>query len=327
MTLYIIRRVFNYALLTLVASCLAYMLASMGLNPAWEYMMRNPPAPPETIQSIYDRLGVNPDVPLIQRTWTWVTNIFTEGSLGLTVGYQPVTEQIAVRAGVSLQLLLIGSIIGAILGVVLGVWGAVRQYKLSDRIVTVLSYIVFATPTIVMAIVLMIFATYLNKALGFQLISFAGQYSPGVPDEFWPQFWDRVSHLLLPTLVLILAAGASYSRYQRNAMLDVLGADYIRTARAKGRTRGSALVRHGVRVALIPMSTFFAYSFGTLIAGSAILELMFGWHGMGEMAIQSVRQNDINSVAGATLFVAILILCSSTLAEILYAALDPRVRR
>ncbi|NII71422.1 ABC transporter permease [Microbacterium ulmi] len=318
---------FNYAVLTLVAACFAYMLASLGLDPAWEYLLRNPPAPPETIESIYNRLGVNPDVPLLQRTWTWLTNIFTEGSLGLTVGYQPVTAQIAIRAGVSLQLLLVGSIVGAIVGVILGVWGAVRQYRFSDRVVTILSYLVIATPTIVMAIVLMIVATNVNQALGFQLINFSGQYSPGVADSFWPQFWDRISHLILPTFVLILAAGASYSRYQRNAMLDVLGADYIRTARAKGRTRGSALVRHGVRVALIPMSTFFAYSFGTLVAGSAILELMFGWHGMGEMAIQAVRQNDINSVAGSTLFVAILILCSSTLSEVLYAALDPRVRR
>lgn len=327
MILYIIRRVINYALLTLVASSLAYMLASIGLNPTEKFQQRNPPVPQETIQSILDRLGVDPQVPLIERTWTWLTNIFTQGSLGLTVGYQPVTEIMATRAGVSLQLLLIGSIIGAILGVVLGVWGAVRQYRASDRVVTVISYLVFATPTIVMAIVLMILATYFNQMVGAQVIRFTGQYTTGIPNEFWPQLWDRISHLLLPTLVLILSAAAGYSRYQRNAMLDVLSADYIRTARSKGRTRGSALVRHGVRVALIPMSTFFAYSFGTLIAGSTMLEVIFGWHGMGELAIQSLRQNDINALAGSTLFVAILILCSSTLSEILYAALDPRVRR
>ena len=321
MTLYLIRRIFNYVILTLVATSLAYVLASIGLVPEKRFLQRNPPVPPEVIQSTLDRLGVNDEVPLILRLGTWLTNLLTKGDLGLTNGYQPVAEQVWARAGVSLQLLLIGSILGAILGVVLGVWGAVRQYKLSDRVVTVLSYLVFATPTIVMAILLMILA------LGFQLIRFTGQYSPGIPDEFWPQFWDRFVHLLLPTLVLMLGAAASFSRYQRSAMLDVLGADYIRTARSKGRTRGSALVRHGVRVALIPMSTFFAYSFGTLVAGSAILEIMFGWHGMGEWTINAVQQDDINSVAGTTLFVAVLILCSSTLSEILYAALDPRVRR
>ena len=326
MTIYILRRVFNYLILTAVASSLAYVLASIGLNPVWELQNRHPKPPQSSIDQLLDAWGVNPSVPLIRRVWTWFTNIF-HGDLGLTVGNQPVTQQLLVRAGVSLQLLLIGSILGAVLGVVLGVWGAVRQYKLSDQVVTIVSYIVFATPVFVMGILFMIVATDLNNLLGIQLITFSGQYSANAPDGFWPQLGDRISHALLPTLVLMIAGAASYSRYQRNAMLDVLGADYIRTARSKGRTRGSALVRHGVRIALIPMSTFFAYSFGTLVAGSAMLEIVFSWHGMGELAIQSIQQNDINSVAGSTLFVAILILCSSTLSEILYAALDPRVRR
>lgn len=327
MTLYLIRRIINYFILTVVATSGAYLLASIGLVPERRFLQRNPPVPPEVIESTMNRLGVNRDVPLIVRLGDWLTNLFTKGDLGLTIGYQPVTEQIFARAGVSLQLLLIGSILGAVLGVILGVWGAVRQYQASDRIVTTLSYLIFATPTVVMAILLMILATWLNNGLGFQLIRFSGQYSPGIPNEFWPQLSDRLIHLLLPTLVLLLASAASYSRYQRNAMLDVLGADYIRTARSKGRTRGSALVRHGVRVALIPMSTFFAYSFGTLVAGSTMLEIMFGWHGMGEWAITAIQQDDINAVAGSTLFVAILVLCSSTLSEVLYAALDPRVRR
>nr|WP_274638075.1 ABC transporter permease [Microbacterium bovistercoris] len=326
MTLYIIRRIFNYLILTAVAASLAYMLASTGLNPVWELENRHPRPPQSSIDQLLDAWGVNPSVPLIERTWTWFINIF-HGDLGLTVANQPVTQQIAIRAGVSLQLLLVGAILGAILGVILGVWGAVRQYKFSDQVVTTLSYIVFATPVFVMAILFMIMATYLNQALGVQLITFSGQYSANAPADFWGALGDRISHAALPTLVLAIAGAASYSRYQRNTMLDVLGADYIRTARSKGRTRGSALVRHGVRIALIPMSTFFAYSFGTLVAGSAMLEIVFSWHGMGEMTIQSIQQNDINSVAGSTLFVAILILCSSTLSEILYAALDPRVRR
>ncbi|WP_308493601.1 ABC transporter permease [Microbacterium terrisoli] len=326
MTLYIIRRIINYLILTAVASSLAYVLASTGLNPVGQFQGRNPPVPQSSIDQLLNAWGVNPSVPLIERTWTWFINIF-HGDLGLTVSNQPVAAQIAVRAGVSLQLLLVGSIIGAILGVILGVWGAVRQYKMSDQVVTIVSYIIFATPTFVMGILLMILAVNFNNLIGMQLITFSGQYSGTAAPDFWSQLWDRVSHALLPTLVLILLGAASYSRYQRNAMLDVLGADYIRTARSKGRTRGSALVRHGVRIALIPMSTFFAYSFGTLVAGSAMLEIVFSWHGMGEMTIQAVQQNDINAMAGSTLFIAVLILCSSTLSEILYAALDPRVRR
>lgn len=326
MVLYIVRRVINYLILTAIATMLAYLLASVGLNPAEQYYGRHPRPSQATIDGLLNRYGVNPQVPLIQRAWTWFIHIF-QGNLGLGHDNLPVTEQLWARAGVSLQLLLIGAILGAILGVVLGVWGAVRQYKMSDQIVTYLSYIIFATPIFVLAVIFMIVATDLNSGLGFTLIKFTGQYSAGLHGGWLTMFGDRVSHLVLPTIVLMLTSAASYSRYQRNAMLDVLGSDYIRTARAKGRTRGSALLRHGVRVALIPMSTFFAYSFGTLVAGATLLELIFSWHGMGELAISSIEQNDINSVAGSTLFIAILILCSSTLSEILYAALDPRVRR
>ena len=326
MIIYLVRRILNYALLTAVVSCLAYVLASLTLNPVNALESRHPRPPQHVIDAKLDFLGANPDVPLIERTWTWFTNIF-HGDLGMTVSNHPVTDQLITRAGVSLQLLLIGSIVGAILGVILGVWGAVRQYRTSDQVVTYASYLIFATPTFVMGILLMIVATQFNNAVGSQVIVFSGQFSADAPTDFWGNLGDRLSHLLLPTLVLILGAAASYSRYQRNAMLDVLGADFIRTARAKGRTRSSALVRHGVRVALIPMSTFFAYSFGTLIAGATLLELVFSWHGMGEQAVQSIQQSDINSIAGATLFVSVLILCSSTLSEVLYAALDPRVRR
>jgi peptide/nickel transport system permease protein len=324
--IYVVRRIINYLILTAVATSLAYVLASLGLQPGASFENRHPKPPQASIDILLNSWGVNPKIPLIVRVWTWFSGIF-HGDLGLSVQNQPVVGLITVRAGVSLELLLVGSILGAILGVVLGVWGAVRQYRASDQVVTYLSYVIFATPVFVMAILLMIVATELNNAVGVQLITFSGQYSSDAPPGFWPQLGDRLVHLLLPTIVLVLGAAASYSRYQRNAMLDVLGADYIRTARAKGRTRNSALIRHGVRVALIPMSTFFAYSFGTLVTGSTLLELIFSWHGMGEQAIQSIEQNDVNGVAGATLFIAILILFSSTLSEVLYAALDPRVRR
>lgn len=326
MILYVLRRVINYLILTAVATCSAYVLASLTLNPIEAYQNKNPRPPQSSLDHLMDSWGINPKVPLVERTWTWFSNLF-HGDMGLTVTNHEVSHEIAQRATVSLELLLVGSILGAVLGVVLGVWGAVKQYRASDQVVTYLSYVVFATPTFVMAYLLMALSTALNHALGFQLITFSGQYSADGPTDFWGMLGDRAAHLLLPTIVLVLGAAASYSRYQRMSMLDVLGSDYIRTARSKGRTRGAALLRHGVRVALIPMSTFFAYSFGLLITGSTLLELVFSWHGMGEWAITSIQQNDINGSAGSTLFVAILILCSSTLSDVLYAALDPRVRR
>ncbi|MCW2818872.1 MAG: Oligopeptide transport system permease protein OppB [Marmoricola sp.] len=325
MILYTLRRFVNYLILTVIATVLGYVLASAVLNPAARFYGRNPRPSDATVKASLARLGVDPDVPLLQRTWDWFTGIVVHGSFGLNFNQDSVGHDMLVRSGVSLQLLLIGSLLGAVLGVVFGVWGAVRQYKASDQVVTYVSYLLLATPVFVLGVILMILATKFNEAVGSQVIAFTGQYTPGTSGS-GAILLDRVSHIVLPTIALTALGAASYSRYQRNAMLDVLSSDYIRTARSKGRTRGSAMIRHGVRVALIPMSTYFAYSFGTLVAGSTFLELIFSWHGMGELALSSIIQSDINSAAGSVFYLSVLVLISSTLAEVLYAALDPRVR-
>ncbi len=326
MTLYVIRRFLNYAILSLIATCMAYVLASIALDPAARFYGINPRPPQSSIDASLNAMGVNPDVPIIVRLWNWLVGLFTQFSMGTTVGGAQVTAEIAARSGTSLRLLLIGSLLGAVIGVLLGVWGAVRQYRASDQIVTYASFVVIATPTFVIGVLLMILATQFNNLVGSQVITFTGEYTAGISGSWWDLALDRAVHLLLPTIALAMIGAAGFSRYQRNVMLDVLGADYIRTARAKGLPRSKALFRHGVRLALIPMSTFFAYSFGTLIAGSAMLEIVFCWRGMGQFQIEAIQKNDINAVAGSALFVAVLYLIASTLSEVLYAALDPRVR-
>ncbi|EUA73467.1 binding--dependent transport system inner membrane component family protein [Mycobacterium xenopi 4042] len=107
---------------------------------------------------------------------------------------------------------------------------------------------------------------------------------------------------MLPTLTLALAAIAGFSRYQRNAMLDVLSEDFIRTARAKGLTRRRALFKHGLRTALIPMATLFAYGVSGLVVGAVFVEKIFGWHGMGEWVVQGISTQDTNVVAAITVF-------------------------
>ncbi|NVM99141.1 ABC transporter permease [Arthrobacter sp. SDTb3-6] len=326
MTGFIVKRFINYAILSAIATMSAYVLASIILNPAGRYLGRNPRPSDATINSILDGLGVNPHTPVIERLWTWLVNLVTHGSLGDTVHNTSVVSEMAARAGTSLRLLILGTIIAALVGVVVGVWGAVRQYKFSDQAISYVSFTILATPSFVLGILLMILATMLNTATGMQLVSFTGEYTPGLDGGWWAHVWDRAAHLLLPTISLALMGAAGYSRYQRSAMLDVLSADYIRTARSKGRTRGSALIRHGVRVALIPMSTYFAYSFATVLAGAAVTELVFSWHGMGEMLVQAISESDINAFTGAILFNAILVLIAGTLSDVVYAALDPRVR-
>ena len=326
MTLYVIRRFLNYAILSLIATCMAYVLASIALDPAARFYGINPRPPQSSIDASLNAMGVNPDVPIIVRLWNWLVGLFTQFSMGTTVGGAQVTAEIAARSGTSLRLLLIGSLLGAVIGVLLGVWGAVRQYRASDQIVTYASFVVIATPTFVIGVLLMILATQFNNLVGSQVITFTGEYTAGASGSWWDLALDRAVHLLLRTIALAVIGAAGLSGYRRSVVRDVLGADYNRAARAKGLPRSKALFRHGVRLALIPMSTFFAYSFGTLIAGSAMLEIVFSWRGMGQFQIEAIQKNDINAVAGSALFVAVLYLIASTLSEVLYAALDPRVR-
>ncbi|MDO5662757.1 MAG: ABC transporter permease [Brachybacterium sp.] len=328
MTKYILRRFVSYLILTAIATVTAYMAASFFFNPAARYQNLNPPVPQESIDARFDAIGVNPDTPVLERTWAWIVQIVTaplNEKLNRDLGNNWVVEEIFSRAGVSLRLLIVGSALAAILGVILGVWGAVRQYKASDQVITYSSFVLISTPTFVGGLLLMLVATWFNNLIGFRLITFTGAYTPGI-QGFWPQVGNAAMHLLLPTIALVLFGSAIYSRYQRAIMLDVLGSDFIRTARAKGATRNRALIKHGVRVALIPMSTYFAFSFGTLVAGSAFLEIIFSWAGMGQYGIQAVQQSDVNALTGNVVFTAVLLLISFTLSEILYAALDPRVR-
>jgi len=342
-TKYLLRRFVSYTILTALATVFAYIAASSFFRPRNRYEGNQPPIPESSIDEILSGYGINDKDPVLLRTWEWLERIVTAPlpeKLGQDLANNWVLPEMLGdpsrwlffweqgwlgRAGVSLRLLIIGAVLAALLGVAAGVWGAVRQYKASDQVISYASYVLISTPTFVGGVLLMIVATKINGALGFQLIRFTGAYTPGVTG-FWAGLWDWVSHLLLPTIALVLFGAAGYSRYQRSVMLDVLGSDFIRTARAKGATRTRALVKHGLRVALIPMSTYFAYSFGTLVAGSAFLEIVFSWSGMGQYGIQAVQTSDINAVTGNVLFSAVIILFASTLSEVLYAALDPRVR-
>src|SRR5699024_4314178 len=143
-------------------------------------------------------------VPVLERASTWLPNILRHGDFGTTVHNSPVVQEILVRAGVSLKLLLIGSILGAVLGVILGVWGAVKQYRASDQTVTYASYLIIATPTFVIGVLLMIIATAFNKMLGTTLIRFTGDYTANIDPGFLPWLTDQISHMLLPTLALVL---------------------------------------------------------------------------------------------------------------------------
>jgi peptide/nickel transport system permease protein len=323
MTRFLARRLLNYVILLALASILAFTLTSLTFSPLDSLLERNPRPPQAVIDAKAAELNLDKSIPV--RYADWVSGA-VRGDFGTTVTGQPVTDELWRRIGVSLRLVLIGSVIGTIIGVVVGAWGAIRQYRFSDRAITVASLLIISAPTFVIANLLILGALKVNSILGVQLFEYTGETSPDAVGGWWNQFVDRVQHLVLPTFTLALASIAGFSRYQRNAMLDVLGQDFIRTARAKGLTRRQALFRHGLRTALIPMATLFAYSVGGLFTGAVFVEKIFGWHGMGEWVIQGITTQDTNIVVAITVFTGVTILLAGLLSDVIYAALDPRVR-
>ena len=323
MTRFLARRLVNYIVLLALASFLTFALTSLTFTPLNSLLQRNPRPPQAVIDAKAAELDLDKPVPL--RYAHWVSGA-VRGDFGTTVNGQPVSDELWRRIGVSLRLLVIGSIVGTVIGVLVGAWGAVRQYRMSDRVITALSLLIISTPTFVLAGLLILAALRVNSVMGVQLFEYTGETSPDAVGGTWNQFVDRVQHLVLPTLTLALMAIAGYSRYQRNAMLDVLGQDFIRTARAKGLTRRQALFTHGLRTALIPMATLFAYSVAGLVTGAVFVEKIFGWHGMGEWVVQGISTQDSNIVAAITVFSGAVVLLAGLLSDVIYAILDPRVR-
>lgn len=325
MAKFLLRRFVNYFVLLFIATSLAYLLAAVSLDPKSNYTGRAHPPSPAVIVEKLDSLNANPSVPLLDRYGHWLDGV-VHGNLGLEVQGGTVNADVGRRLWVSGQLLLIGTVLGGLIGVAIGAWSAVKQYSLLDHFFTSSSFVILAIPTFVLAITTELVAVKINQWTGHQLIQYTGQFDPTISGGWWPQLTNRLNHLILPTITLVLAGAAYLSRYQRSAMLDVLGSDYVRTARAKGLRRRTALTKHALRTALIPSVTIFVYSFATIFVGAVFTELIFGWHGMGELLVTSVQGNDINATAAVTMFTAVLVLLASLLQDFVIALLDPRVR-
>jgi peptide/nickel transport system permease protein len=320
-----LRRLLNYVLLVFIATSLAYILAAISLDPKAQYEQRNPKPSEAVINNKLDALNLNPDTPILVRYGHWLDDL-VHGDLGSEVQGGSVNADVGRRLWVSGQLLLIGTIIGSLAGIAVGAWSAVRQYKFVDHFFTVSSFVILSVPTFVLAILFQLAAVHLNHWLGHQAIQFSGQFNPKQEGGTLAHLGDRLDHLILPTITLVLGGMAFLSRYQRNAMLDVLASDYVRTARAKGLRRRTALIKHALRTALIPSVTIFVYSFALIFVGATFTEIIFGWHGMGELLVTSIQGNDTNAVAAVTLFVAALVLLAGLMQDFAVALLDPRVR-
>jgi peptide/nickel transport system permease protein len=327
MLFFTIRRVIASVLVLLASSFLVFALCAASFDPLSRYYTLQPRPSQAFFDNLREKLGLNDS--FLVRYWNWLTGAIT-GDFGDTVNGTPVADQLFQRLGVTARLITAAVIIAVILAIVVGVIGAVRQYKASDYTFTFLAYLLIALPTFWFAALLKEFvAVGINDWSGSQVLFTIGEETPalGLYASGWELWADRLGHLVLPTLSLGLLTFAAWSRFQRAAMLDVLSSDYMRLARAKGLTHRRAVVKHGLRNALIPLTTVVALGIGALFGGAIITEQVFVWNGMGRYLLEDgIRDNDINVVLGWLLVSAVFVVLFNLIADILYAVLDPRIR-
>jgi ABC-type dipeptide/oligopeptide/nickel transport systems, permease components len=318
---YLLRRLANYLVLVFIAASTTFFLASATLRPEINYLNKNPRPPVDSVYRTLHAFNLDPHTPVWTRYWHWLTDLLLHGSFGQTWQGASVGAEMGQRVMVSTELLLVATVLGSIGGVAFGAWNALRQYKFSDRVSTVFSYLILATPIVVIAVTL----RTLDTAFGRPIVQYTGMYDPKVSGT-WPIILNNLEHLILPTITLLLVQVTLFSRYQRSTMLDVLGSDFLRTARAKGLRRRQAVLKHGLRTAVIPVMPLLVYNVVLLFVGATFTEKIYGWHGMGEWLVDSVTYNDINAVAAVGVFTAGVVLVAGLLSDLVYAALDPRVR-
>lgn len=320
---FIIRRLIVSILVLLVSTFMVFTLVAASGNPLATIQSRNPPPPASTIKAL--RAQYHLDSPLPTRYWYWLRDA-VRGNLGVDLQGNGVASELGTRLGVTVRLIAAAIVLALILAVFTGVLSAVKQRSLFDFASTFLGFVLISLPLFWFAGILKDVALRFNEGIGNQVFSVSFEATPGFNGGFAANLGDRLNHLILPTISLAMLTYATWSRYLRASMLDVLGSDYLRLARAKGVIWRKVLVRHGLRNALIPLATVVAATFGALVGGTVVTEKIFGWHGMGEFLLTSLNQHDTNPVLAWLAVTAIAVVVFNLIADILYAFLDPRIR-
>jgi peptide/nickel transport system permease protein len=290
-------------------------------------------ATPGQVAEVRARLGL--DQPLPTQYLLFLRDALT-GDLGdsLVLG-QPVTAVLLERFPATLELTLAALLFAVAIGVPVGVIAAVRQYSLVDKITSVVALAGVSMPVFWLALVLVVVFTVQVNWLPFPgrvgvdvgFTSYTGLYLLDTLITLnFVAFWDVLKHLILPAIALGTIPMAVITRMTRSSMLEVMGEDYVRTARAKGVVPWRVVLRHALRNAMLPTITVIGLQFGLLMGGAILTELIFGWPGVGQIAIESIYRRDYAMIQGVVLYGAAFFVLVNLLVDVLYAVLDPRVR-
>ena len=319
---YVLQRSLTYLVMVFITTTMGYFAAVITLQPALLEQEKIPRPTPEQVQRNFASLGLDPSKSAWDRYIEWLTNVVTKFDWGRSPNGAYVNEEFGQRVWVSFRLMIAATIV---IGVALGVFTAARQYKLSDRVITGYSYLVYIIPAPVAYFLVQTAAIQINQSAGETIFYVTGISSPGVTG-FWDTTVDLAAHYVVPTFCMTVLGWSAYQIAQRQYLLDNVNADFVRTARAKGLTRNQAITRHALRVSFIPVAQSIAYQVPAIFAGAFFAETVFAWPGIGKWSIDAISQQDVNAATATLAYGSVLFAIGAIIADIATSIVDPRVR-
>ncbi|KRA98010.1 ABC transporter permease [Devosia sp. Root685] len=318
------QRLVNSLAILLVSTFVVFTLVALAGDPLGELRDRQPPVPDNVIAAEEARLGLDQPIPL--RYVTWLTGV-VQGDFGPSVKpNQNIGAELAPRVGVTLRLVTTAIVIATLLALIAGTVAALYRNRIADHLISTSAFILIALPSFWLAVLLKQGGIALNKAANARILFTIGDVSVPAPKDFLPLMLDMAGHLILPTIVLTMIHFASWSRYQRTAVVESLSSDHVRFAVLRGLSRNRIVGAHVMRPALIPIVTVVALDLPALLSGAVITETVFQWRGMGGFLLESIANRDANAVMAWLLVAAAAVVFFNLLADIVYAIVDPRVR-
>jgi peptide/nickel transport system permease protein len=291
-----------------------FAMRMMPGGPMAGYLM-NPRVTPADVARLEEAWGLNQ--PLMTQYVKWLSSMLV-GDWGWSYRTGlPVLEMIMQRLPQTLQLMVTSYVLAAIVAIPIGILSAVYRYSIFDYFGTVFAFMGVAIPSFWFAVMMqLVFSVRLGWLPSAGMATIGLDYS----------LVDRLRHMIMPVFVLALVNMASWSRYMRSSMLEVIGQDYIRTAMAKGLSRRAVIYQHALKNALIPVATIMGLDLPVFFGGAALTETIFAWPGMGQLFVDSVFSRDYPILMGVLMLTAVLVVLGNLLADLTYGLLDPRIQ-
>src|SRR6058998_2703235 len=316
MSRYLLRRALVSMPALLGISVVLFTVLALAPGDPFEELATNPNVPPEVRQNLRAKFGL--DDPLPVRYARWFTSML-RGDWGFSfVSRVDVNTLILQRLPVTLVVLGSAQLLAIMIAVPIGTYSALRPYSLFDQLATTLAFIGFSLPTFFTGLLfILLFSIYLDW------LPFV--YRSDISASGWHWYWEHFRQALMPVAVLGLFQGASWTRYVRSAVLDMIRLDHVTTARAKGLAERVVIVKHVVRNALIPVVTLVALQIPAVFGGAIVTEQIFRVPGIGSLLISAILANDTPVIMAVTFVFACLVILFNLIADVLYGWLDPRI--